>query len=141
MSEIRIDAPGAGDWIMERAGGHYVPVFSHSLSTHDGDRILGGFVLTDYIRRASAVVSMAVEGPGWCTRVLLVRLFEYAFHQLGIRKLFALIRSDNTQSIELCMRAGWRMETTIREVYGPEVHGVLLYMTPEICRWLSMIPM
>src|SRR5215467_13442449 len=102
MIEIRVDAPGAGDWIMERAGGHYVPVFSHSLSSHDVDLptgrevMLGGFVLTDYIRRASAVVSMAGEGPGWCTRQLLVALFEYAFRQLGVRKLFALIRSDNT---------------------------------------------
>jgi len=139
MSEIRIDAPGAGEWIMERCGGHFVPVFSHTLSTHEPTvgQILGGFVLTDYISNASAMVHMAGDGPGWCTRDLLWMLFEYGFHQLGVRKMFALIRSDNTRSLEMCLRAGWKSETVIGEVFGEGVHGVLLYMIEAECPWLK----
>lgn len=138
---IEIDAPGAGDWIMERCQGHYVERYSHSLSIHnDEGEIQGGFVVTDYIRDQSAFVSAAGVGPGWCTRKLLWMLFEYTFHQLNVKKLFALIRSDNYRAIEQDLRAGWKIETTIRDVYPGGIHGVLLYMVEADCPWLKRKP-
>jgi len=46
--EIKINAPGAGAWIMQRADGHFVPGYGHSLSTHHDGEIQGGFVLDGF---------------------------------------------------------------------------------------------
>jgi len=139
MLEIRINAPGAGEWIMQRAGGIFVPGYGHSLSTHRDGELLGGFVLSDFTG-ACAMVHMAGERPGWATRDLLWMLFDYAFHQLGVRKLLALVRSNNYLALALDLRAGWRIETLITDLYEPGVHAFVLYMKPEFCRWLDHHP-
>lgn len=136
-----IDAPGAGEWIMSRVEGRFRPECMRVFSTHDAEgNILGGFVFCDYIENASALINMAGERPGWCTRDLLWMIFEFSFHQTTVKKLFALIRSNNPRSLELCLRAGWRMETTVRDVYPDGVHAVILYMTEQTCPWLKHRP-
>jgi len=78
--EIRINAPGAGEWIMQRAGGAFIPGHAHSLSTHRDEEIQGGFVL-DSFTGPCACVHMAGTAPGgallictgWCTITRLIR--------------------------------------------------------------------
>jgi hypothetical protein len=106
---------------------------------HMGDELLGGFVLSDFTG-ACAAVHMAGERPGWCSRDLLWMLFDYAFYQLGCLKLIALVHSDNYLALSLDLRAGWRIETLIEDLYGPGVHAFVLYMKPEFCRWLDHRP-
>jgi RimJ/RimL family protein N-acetyltransferase len=142
MTQIRIDAPGAGEWIMKKCDAHFIPermrVFSnHTTGSND---LLGGFVMFDYYPEGSAMINMAGARPGWCTRDLLWMVFEFCFHQTTARKLFAAIRSDNDRSLELCLRAGWRMETTIRDVYPGGVHAIILFMTEATCPWLEHRP-
>ena len=74
MREIRIDSPGAGDWIMERAGGYFRDGVNHSFSTHrldaNGDGvILGGFALVGYTG-AAMTMHMAGRDKSWFSRDL-----------------------------------------------------------------------
>lgn len=137
--EIKINAPGAGAWIMQRADGHFVPGYGHSLSTHHDGEIQGGFVL-DGFTGVCACVHMAGERPGWATPDLLWMLFDYAFNQLGVKKLLGMVRSDNYPALSLDLRGGWRVETLVRDMYGEGVHAFILYMKPEFCRWLNHVP-
>jgi len=136
--EIRINASGAGEWIMQRAGGVFTLGHAHSLSTHRNEEIQGGFVL-DGFTGVCALVHMAGE-PGWCTPDLLWMVFDYGFNQLGVKKLLAMVRSDNYLALSLDLRAGWRVETLVRDMYGEGVHAFILYMMPEFCRWLNHVP-
>lgn len=128
---------------MERAGGVFVPGYGHSLSTHRpgvyGSEPLGGFVLDGFTGHC-ATVHMAGDRPGWATRDLLWMLFDYAFRQLDIKKLLGLVRSNNHAALALDLRGGWRIETVVRDLYGPDVHGFVLYMTPDFCPWLNYVP-
>jgi hypothetical protein len=143
VSEIRINAPGAGEWVMQRAGGFFVPGYGHSLTMHrledGGDEILGGFVL-DSFTGVCALVHMAGDRPGWATPDLLWMLFDYAFNQLGVKKLLGMVRSDNYTALSLDLRGGWQVETLIRDMYGEGVHAFILCMKPEFCRWLQHVP-
>jgi len=139
VTEIRINAPGAGEWIMKEAGGIFVPGYAHSLSTHDGDELLGGFVLSDFTG-VCAGLHMAGKRPGWATRDLIWMAHDYAFNQLGVRKLLGLVRSDNYHTLSIDLRAGWQVETLIRDMYGDGVHAFVLTMKPEHCRWLDHEP-
>lgn len=140
MSSIRIDAPGAGDWVMDRVDGAFFPGHDHSFTTHDDEgEIQGGFVLCQYLG-VSATIHAAGNRPiRWCSRELLWMVFDYAFNQCGCRKLIAPVRSDNHYAMSMYMRAGWDIETVIRNVY-PTAHMLVLTMTKDTCRWLDYNP-
>lgn len=65
---------------------------------------------------------------------------DYAFNQLGCKKLLAMVRSDNYLALSLDLRAGWRVETLVRDMYGDGTHCFILFMQPEFCRWLNHVP-
>ena len=124
---------------MKQAQGSFVPGYAHSLSTHNDDEILGGFVI-DTFTGVCACIHMAGKHPGWCTRELLWMAHDYPFNQLGVKKLLALVRSDNYHALSLDLRAGWQIETLIRDMFGDGVHAFILAMTPDRCPWLNHTP-
>ena len=115
-----------------------MPGFDHTFTTHRGDDILGGFMLCQYLG-ASMTIHMAGDDPRWCSKDLLWITFDYAFVQLGLRKLIAPVRSDNYAALALDLRAGWHIETIIRDVYDT-AHMFVLTMTPDTCPWLKLKP-
>lgn len=138
--EIHINAPGAGEQVMLWAGGaKFRPGEDHVLSTHAGGRLLGGFVLTQYMGNAIAVHDGACD-PHWCSRDLLWMMFHYVFRQLHCQKLIAPTASDNHHALALNMRAGFRLETIIRDVIRPGRHLMVLTMVETDCPWLDIIP-
>jgi RimJ/RimL family protein N-acetyltransferase len=139
---ILIDEPGAGQWIMDRCEGVFRPGMDHSFSSHDTDKdnkILGGFVLNQYLG-ASMSVHMAGDDKHWCNRELLWLVFDYAFNQLGCTKMLAPVQSDNYAAISQDLRAGWHLETVIRDVYAPGIHMMVLAMAKDDCPWLDYKP-
>lgn len=139
MSEIRIDAPGAGEWVMSRVTGVFTPGWDHSFTVHDGDQILGGFVLCHYLGASATIHVAGVEGENWCSRELLWMVFDYGFNQLNCQKLIAPIKSTNFKSLSVSLRAGWTVEAIIRDVY-PDAHMFILTMLKETCPWLDYKP-
>lgn len=139
MKEIRIDEPGAGEWIMERASGVFRPGMDHSLATFEDGHLRGGFVCCQYLGNSIAIHDGG-DGPGWCTRDLLWMVFHYVFCQLHCHKAYAPIASDNYHALDLALRAGWRLETVLRDAVAPGCHLMLLAMEPGFCRWLRIIP-
>lgn len=138
MAEVRIDAPGAGQWVMKRAEGYFRDGVDYAFTSHRDDQILGGFALVGYTG-GSLTVHMAGDDPHWCSRELLWLVFHYAFVQLRVRKLLAPVRSDNWKAIELNLRAGWQVEAVLRDVF-PDAHMLVLSMTKAGCPWLKHVP-
>jgi hypothetical protein len=145
MREILIDLPGAGDWIMDRVGDRFNPATDHSFSTHlidlttGSNRILGGFVTCEYLGN-SMRVHMAADDPRWFSRELAWLVCDYAFNQCGCGKLVIGVRSDNLRVLDMCRRGGWRVETTIADLYEPGVGMTVLAMSVSSCPWLNYQP-
>ena len=137
MSEIRINSPGAGGWIMGQVGGVFRSEHDHSIATfNECGEILGGFALMGYTT-TTMVVHMAGRDPRWCSRDLLWMLFDYAFVQLRLRKVLATVSTGNPHAIALDLRAGFRIEAIVRDVYD-DGHMLILAMDAARCRWLKM---
>lgn len=139
MRQILIDAPGAGDWVMERARGCFNLRADHSFTTHRDGQILGGIVLADYLGNSWST-HMAGEDPHWCSRELLWLVFDYAFNQCGCHKMVTGVRSDNHKALSVDLRGGWKLETAITDLFAPGVHMMVLTMTRDTCRWLDYQP-
>jgi hypothetical protein len=139
MKDIRINEPGVGEWIMSRLDSVFTPKQDNVFSSHDGDRILGGFVLTHFIG-GSITVHMAAQDKRWCSRDLLWLVFHYAFEQLGCHKMLSPVPSSKPNVIDMDIRGGWTVEAVIQDAYAPGVHMFILGMTREACPWLKHTP-
>jgi hypothetical protein len=138
MGDIRIDEPGAGAWIMERAHGYFRDGWDHSFSSHRDGRILGGFALVGYFG-ASMTMHMAAEDPRWFSRDLAWLAFHYPFRQLKCRKLLAPVKSTDYTTIAMNLRAGWTIEAVLKDTL-PDGHMLILGMTEDACHWLDHQP-
>jgi hypothetical protein len=139
VTDIRINAPGAGDWIMSRVGGVFTPRYDHSFARFLGSNVRGGFVLTQYLGN-SMTVHMAGDDKRWCNRELLWLVFHYAFIQLGCSKLLSPMAADDEVSMPMQIRAGWQIEAVVKDVYAPGRHMLVLTMSREACPWLNYRP-
>ena len=137
--DLRIDDPGAGTWIMDRVGGPFNERWDHSFSSHDGDRILGGFVVCCFMGN-SMTVHMAGQDKRWCSKDLLWLMFHYAFEQCGCHKMLTPLPSNRYDAIAMDMRAGWGLEACVYDAYAPGVHMLILGMTRDQCPWLKYKP-
>lgn len=135
---IRINAPGAGPWIMERCDGFFTPETDHSIASFRGGRIVGGFALTGFLG-AAICVHMAGDDEHWCSRDMMWMLFHYIFVQLGLRKAVAMVRSNNYLALSQDLRAGYRLEAVVENVF-PDAHMMVLTMERHECRWLNITP-
>lgn len=139
MREIKINAPGAGKWIMDRVEGAFMEGRDSSITTHNEDGMIrGGFAFCDYLG-ASMTVHMAGGDEKWCSKDLLWMAFHYVFVQLGCRKIIAPVASNNYHALSIDLRGGWKLEGIIRDAY-PDAHMMLLTMTRDTCPWLGIIP-
>lgn len=138
VRSVRIDEPGAGAWIMERVDGNFSEDRDHAFSSHRGEQILGGIALTSYLG-GSIALHMAGGSPNWCTRELLWLVFHYSFEQLGCRKVFGPVRSDNWHAIATNLRGGWTIDAVLRDAFD-DAHMVVMSMTKEACPWLKHTP-
>lgn len=131
---IRVDHPGSGARIAELTQGFFHEGVDHCLATYDGDRLLGGFIVSAYYGN-TIFVHDGADGPAWCTRELLWLLFGYIFGQLGCATAYAPIRSDNYPALSMAMRAGWKLEHVLMDAVAPGMHVMLLRMSAAECPW------
>lgn len=123
---------------MNEARGVFTEETDVSIANYRGDELLGGFALTGF-NDASMLVHMAGKDPGWCSRDLLWMVFDYAFVQLGLYKLFALVRSNNHAALAQDLRAGFKLDTVLLDAF-PDCHLMILSMKRSECPWLKVKP-
>lgn len=112
--------PDAGDFGQCRAIG---------MGSDDGRKLWGVVVYHDYSpKQRICSVSIASVYPRWATKETIKRLLAVPFQQFGVRKLCALIPSDNARSLKLCEGLGFRREATLRHHFAQGRHGVVLSM-------------
>ena len=134
---ILIDHLGDGDWIMRQVGGVYNERTDHSVAVHRDGRLKGGVVYTGYLG-ASIMLHMAGTEDNWATRDFLWMVFDYAFVQLGCRKLVGLVPAYNTRAISVDLRLGFRLEGRLTEMLtDPNEDLLILTMRKSECKWLA----
>lgn len=107
--------------------GHYVAI------GYERDALCGGVVFTQY-SKANIVVATVLEAP--LTRRFLRAIFYYPFHQLGVRRVTALVDAKNTKSRSLVEKVGFVKEGTMREA-APEDDVIVYGMLRSECRWIA----
>lgn len=98
----------------------------------------GGVIFTDYTT-ASITVHMGGIGDRWGTRDFLWAVFDYAFNQLGVRRIYGLVEAANERVLNIDIKLGFQFAATLPDKFASGA-GVVLYMEREHCRWLDIKP-
>jgi hypothetical protein len=138
-AEIRINDRADGEWVMMRVGSLFNPMLHHCIGLHRNGRVRGGVVFTDYIG-AAIMVHMAGDETNWATRDFLWMVYDYAFNQLGVRKLLGTVAASNTRALAIDLRMGFHIETRIKDVLPDGGDLLILTMDRSDARWLKVKP-
>ena len=100
--------------------------------------LVGGVVYHNY-RPADGdiMVSLAMEGPGWCLPQTVRKLFSYPFEQYKLERMTALIARNNKRSRELCEGLGFKLEGVLRRAIGRTHDGMIYGLLRAECRFLK----
>jgi RimJ/RimL family protein N-acetyltransferase len=129
------DRERVGAWVAERVG-QLVPWGGYAaIGYEDGDgQIIAGVVLNN-MTPTNATIHLALASRYAFRRVFIRSVFDYAFRQLGLRRLTALINADNADSLRLCRHLGFVDEFMMPEGNVGGLHFLVLWK--EQCRWLG----
>lgn len=129
------DHTRVAQWVAERAGcsahawAGYV-----GIGVEQAGELLGGVVLESFTG-SNANIHVAGVGRHWLNRALLFTVFDYAFNQLGLRRLTGYVQANNTNALRFDTHLGFVQEAIIRDG-APSGDVIVLAMYPETCRYL-----
>lgn len=128
-----------GDAIARAARTSYNPRSDNIISRVDAEgELLGGVIVQAYTG-VSAHMHMAGFRDNWCNRDMLWCIFDYAFNQLGCRKVFGQVCETNSKALEIDLKLGFKIVAKVDDVF-PEGACLVLAMSREDCRWLKIKP-
>lgn len=124
--------------IAQAAGCNYNPAVDVVISRTESDELYGGVIYQNYTG-TSIGVHMAGFNPHWGNRDLLWVIFDYAFRQLGCKKVFGQLPASNTKALEIDLKLGFKIVTTIDDVF-PDGALIVVALDRDDCRWLKIKP-
>lgn len=124
-----------GRWVIERTGGVYTKLDTTAVGLEHGGKLIAGCIYHMYNINS---ICMHVAADGAFTKEFIWFSFYYPFEQLKVKKIIAMVESDNELALDIDRRLGFVHEHTI-EGAGRKADMVLLSMTRDQCKWLNAV--
>ncbi len=100
----------------------------------DGE--IAAVTVFNFVTTYNCEMSVASDGRArWATRGFLGVCYRYAFHQLGLERVTAVVEEDNEKSLTMCRKLGHIEEATLKRWFG-EKDGIVMRMLKGECKWL-----
>ena len=133
---IIVDQPErCGKWLAEKQNNIYCKDESSVYIASERKGKLNVVIMyNNYIPNGSIYLHIAVEGMG--NKEIRWFAFYYPFIQLKIKKIIALVQSNNKKCINLALKAGFVCENIIENA-GSNGDLWLLTVTKDQCRFLK----
>lgn len=91
----------------------------------DGQALVAGIAYSDFTD-GNCQIHMAATTPRWAQRGVIRALLHYPFEQAGMRRVTTLTPHDNARALRFNRGLGFVQEGTIRQLFGPKSHGVVM---------------
>lgn len=127
------DKERIGPWVMQRAGGFFMPDTMSAIGLETKGNLIAGVVYEAYRTRS---IAMHVACEGQFTREFIWFAFYYPFEQLGVEKIIGLVESTNDEALGINKRFGFEIEHILRDA-TPDGDLVIMTMAKQQCKWLK----
>jgi len=129
------DADVLGPWVVSAFGQKYLPGRYSAVGQLDSEGKPRVGVL--YEGYTGTNVMCHIRGVGnWANRLILSYIFDYAFNQLGVKRMTCSIRSDNEPSIRMVEKMGFELECKLEQAI-PDGDVLIFRMWRENCKYLG----
>jgi RimJ/RimL family protein N-acetyltransferase len=126
------DPEVVGPWIAERSGWTWSPQRGTAIGQILNGRLAAGIMFEDYTG-PNVVAHIAAER---ITAGFLRALFNYAFVQLGCRRMTAPVHSNNLTARQFVAKLGFQIEATLSD--AQPLGDIIIYrLWSKDCRWLE----
>lgn len=132
----------AADFMQKRLGLDSTEYCQGFLTTTESNRdvpmtmdSVGTCVLWDNFIGRTCTISIAIQDVRSFTKTVVREAFRYPFLVAGCELVLALVDSDNTKSMTLCEKVGFRKDTIYPKA-GKDADLVIYSMAPDQCRWI-----
>lgn len=103
----------------------------------DDGALLGGVIFKEYTGESCRLSAVGFE-PNWLSRELLWAVFDYAFKQLPLKRVWTGTIEGNAAAVHLNERLGFKYISSLPGIY-PGNKSVLIHMLErDECRWLKL---
>ena len=137
MFRLSIDIDLLGPWAWKRMGsGQWFSQGKVALGElNDDGTVRWACVYDHYEEDASVQMHIAIDDPKYVTRQAICSCFEYAFHQLGVKKVLGIVNNKNGAALAFDLRLGFQLEAIIKDagIPFPETSPIVIPI------WLSTI--
>lgn len=136
---IRFNDRDAGQHIAELSGIVLGPA-DVPISRHKPDgTFMGGVILTCYTG-AAFFMHQGARDSRWLNRDMLWAIFHYPFVQCGCTSIIGMTPSYNVGALSIALKAGFELETTIKDCLPGGENLIVTRMWRDKCRWLDWTP-
>ena len=136
MIELSFDKHLIGPFVCEKTNGRWIPDGSEAIGLVKDGEPIAGVLFEDYTGPGGSVsVHIALAHKRVPMRRLLITSAQYAFNQLGVRKVFGKVPSFNKAALKMDLRLGFKPIAVIPGAF-PNGDMFLLEMTREECTFL-----
>lgn len=122
------DDRAVSDWVANRI--EEIETFGPcaAIGVADGNRPVAGVVYHEYIEKYKTMqISVAATTPRWAQKGIIYALLSYPFDQVGVRKLWSVVRSGNERALKFNLGLGFKQEGILSRHYGKE-HAIVTRM-------------
>lgn len=106
------------------------------LTKLDADGHISAVVVYNMCTKYNIEMSVASDGRRrWASKEFLGCCYRYAFNQLGLRRVTALVEDGNEKSLSMCRKLGHVEEARLAGWFGAK-DGIVMRMLKEECVWI-----
>ena len=124
------------DWIAKTNGHCGTYSGAVGIGVAKNGHLLGGIAFCDYRGVSIQIHTASTKSKTWVTREWLHVMFDYAFRQLKVKKIFGIISAGNDDVLRFGLKMGFKIETRIADVFA-NGDALVIYITPAMCKWLD----
>lgn len=139
MDQIVFNNHDDGERIAIMSGGAYDTRTCSVIARHREGELLGGVLYANFTGESIAMFT-ASWSPHWLNRDMLYVIFDYPFHQLGVKRIFGLVSEENIHALQFNAKFGGKNVARIEGMFRGNVAGIIMCLERDACRLMGVRP-
>lgn len=131
---VLYDRERVADWVAGRVGQRVQWEGYNAFGVEQDGQLISG-VVVHQINGANAFCHIAVDKPTKKLFELFAVVADYAFRQLGLKRLTGLVPTNEPEIVKFDMKLGFEIEAVLKDA-AVDADLVVLVMRADKCRWL-----
>lgn len=135
MAELVLyDRERVADWVAGRVGQQVLWEGYNAFGVEQDGQLVAG-VVVHQINGANAFCHIAIDKSSKTVFKLFSVVTDYAFRQLGLKRLTGLVPSNEPEIVKFDIKLGFEIEAVLKNA-AVDADLVVLVMWADKCRWL-----